>query len=402
MRARNLVRAFQELGCSVTVFTPRSAENGIAPPGAIAIRWIDLERIGKQVGLDRFTQVTRSLGHSEGLRENIFRSLARRFVIPDLYAPWIPLALFRARRAVKEAAVVVSTGAPSSHVVARLLSRGKIWIADINDLWWKNPHADHGSARDWLDRHFERRVLGRANALTTVNGVMKSELRTRFDLPVMSLYSGYEPDDFEPEVEERDNVEATAELVFAGTLYPAFDTAPILEGIARGKQEGWLRADALQVVFVGGGSWRATVEAERRGVSEFVVALPRMQRQELLSRLSRASALILPLYERDPYSLPMRFFEYVGSGRPIVAVGPQHRLAARLVIDNGLGVGASDPGEFVDFLRRLASSQVAVSPERRSRERFSCREMVPRLRRLLADVQSRPILLAISIAATGS
>jgi hypothetical protein len=237
----------------------------------------------------------------------------------------------------------------------------------------------------------KKRVQGRATAQKTQNNDKSAQVQRRVGGPGMPLYSGYEPDEF---VQDPEGVVEDAtplrELLFAGTLYPAFDLAPILDGLARANGEGWLSPDDLRVTFVGGGSWRAAVEAERRHVSEYVAAMPTIDRQELLRRLPRASALILPLYDIDPYSLPMRFFEYVGSGRPIIAVGPPSRLPARLVREHGLGLVASNGSEFAGVLQRVANDDLEVFTDRQERVRFSRRQMAPRLEQLLVDVAAVP------------
>ena len=75
-------------------------------------------------------------------------------------------------------------------------------------------------------------------------------------------------------------------------------------------------------------------------------------RADLLRRLVEADALLLPsLYETDRNALPMKLFEYVGAGRPVIVFGAGDHLAARLVADNGLGVVVRDAPALEQCLR---------------------------------------------------
>src|SRR5207253_6868082 len=107
---------------------------------------------------------------------------------------------------------------------------------------------------------------------------------------------------------------APVEDLFGGTLSPGFNLGPLFAGMAAGRDEGWLTEKSLRVRFVGRLTERAEAEAERWGLSQYVEASAVIPRGELLAELVNADALLLPLYDEDPYSLPMRFFDYVGAG----------------------------------------------------------------------------------------
>ena len=56
-----------------------------------------------------------------------------------------------------------------------------------------------------------------------------------------------------------------------------------------------------------------------------------------------ADALLLPsLHDTDRNALPMKLFEYIGAGRPIIVFGPGEHLAASLVADHGFGLVLPD------------------------------------------------------------
>jgi hypothetical protein len=350
IRARNLVRNLQRLGHTVQVVTARDGRPVDTPPEAHAVPWPDIERLAKRLvrsGTARSEVTVRPARRSE----KFLKLLAVRLLVPDLRAPWIPAATASARRRAAESQVVLSTGGASAHVVARLVRGGRPWIADINDLWWRNPHNRVGSLRKWVDFRTEAGIIRSATALVVPNDARAGEILDRFGRAATTIPTGFDPAEFEfsddaPEAARR-------EIVFAGTLYPDFKLALLFDAIAKGRTAHEWSPAMVRVVFIGTGAGRALAEASAWGVDEFVEGAAPIPRPELLTRLMAADVLLLPLYSSDETSLPMRFFDFVGAGRPIIAVGPDARPAARLIRRHALGVVCSSVDDLVSVLDRL-------------------------------------------------
>jgi glycosyltransferase involved in cell wall biosynthesis len=161
-------------------------------------------------------------------------------------------------------------------------------------------------------------------------------------------------------------------ILYAGTLYERFDLEPLYRGLATERAAGTITPETLGLRFVGRLNDRVLVEANAHGVADFFAVSGPVVRAEILSLMSKATALLLPLYEEDPYSLPMKFYEYVGAGRPIVALGPPDRFAARLVEEHALGAVLSSAEDVGTLLKRLALDPNALAaPTRAAREQFT-------------------------------
>jgi len=356
VRARAIARCLSDSGHSVTVIcadAPNHVHPGAQEVQVLRTRWPDLVDLGKRLGLRR-TSLGRPRLREGQAQPSLLRRLEARLVVPDSYVSWIPGALRAARQVLRPDTVLVSTAPLSGHIVSRRIE-GHGWIADINDLWWKNPHRTAGVVRSHIDQALEHYCLDAASIITTVNDVMADELRRRYSQPVRAIMSGFDPHDFPVTGPPPDN--NPRELLFAGHYYPGFDLGPLFRAVGEARQEGWLHPSDLVVRFVGGASDAAELVAERSGVTEYCSFEPPVERQQLLRRLSGADALLLPLYDNDPYSLPSRLFEYVGARRPIVAVGPADRLPARIVSEHRLGCVASTVAEVKAVLRDLVGER---------------------------------------------
>ncbi|HZV26985.1 MAG TPA: hypothetical protein VFG00_11920, partial [Acidothermaceae bacterium] len=117
--------------------------------------------------------------------------------------------------------------------------------------------------------------------------------------------------------------------------------------------------------------------------------------RESLAEQRRADILLLLLWN-DPREVGVytgKLFDYVGAGRPILAIGTEHGVAAELIRLRGLGVAAADPLAIAIALRqwideKREAGQVAALPES-TKAGLSRDEQFARVDDLLHDLRSR-------------
>lgn len=357
MRSRGLVLALGSLGYRVTVVCGMPYGRRAADAPGIDVHstpWLDYDGLVRRVGATVGRQAVGD-GKTAG------RALISRVVPPDRYLTWVPGAAIAARRLLHPGSIILSTSAKSAHLVGHLVARGRPWIADLNDPWVHNPHMPAGPIRAKVDRRLEALGIGAATHITTVTPPLRDALATRFgDERVTTLMSGFDP------LESRHfGASATVErglLLYVGTLYDRLDLTPLFSGVAEARRLGTLSANGVRFRFVGRLNERVMREAAAHGVEEFFEVSGPVARSEVLAMMAAADALILPVYDGDPYSLPMKFFEYLGAGRPIVALGPPDRLGARMVVENDLGTVVSSSHGARDLVEQLSQSPEPLAP----------------------------------------
>lgn len=350
IRTRGLCRALVELGydvdvvCGMPLGTMPAALDGVA---VHTTRWVDLDGV-----------LARVLPGEYGARDQFpGRAFVSRLFPPDRYLSWIPEAAKRARRLAGPESVVLSTSAKSAHLAARAVGARR-WLADLNDPWVGNPHMPAGPIGDAIHRRLERSSLGYAEHITAVTPPLRDLLAEQYGPSrVSTLMSGFEPMTTAATTPDRSG---TAVVLYAGTLYEKFDLTPLYQGVAVARDAGDVTADQLRFRFVGRLNERVRRESSAHGVEEFFHVSPPVSREDVLAMMAEATALLLPLYQDDPYSLPMKFFEYVGSGRPIVAIGPAERFAAQLVADNGFGLVASGAEDARSLVVRVVADPAGL------------------------------------------
>jgi glycosyltransferase involved in cell wall biosynthesis len=155
--------------------------------------------------------------------------------------------------------------------------------------------------------------------------------------------------------------------------------------MAAGVAGGWLGEHDLRVRFIGRLNERVAEEAEQWGLGSLVETSAVIPRSDLLAALVAADALLLPLYEDDPYSLPMKFFDYVGAGRPIVALGPPDRVGAQLIRSHRLGVVVSNVSDAGATLRGLLDRTTELATPT-DRDAFTWERSIDRLESVIETV----------------
>jgi hypothetical protein len=387
VRARAMARGLRDIGRAVTVVcasTPGQDPRGDDGIEVVPVPWLDVEARARRVGLEVGALATvREPGGAA--RTGLAREVVSRVTVPDRYVIWVPGAIVGAAQRGRDHGVVMSTGPVSAHLVTRAVRGRRPWLADCNDFWACNPHRTNGRIRDAVDVTLESATLRAATHLTTVNDEIRDELRRRHGKPVTTLRSGFDPAEFPRPRPARDS--GPVELLSAGTLYPDHDLGGLLHAVARGRRAGRLGPERLRVTFLGRLGHRAVLEAERHGVADMVTAGEPIPRPALLQRMADADVLLLLVHDNEPNALPMRFFEYVGVGRPILLLGGRDHLVARHVTEHSLGRVVDDPVELETLLPAIADRRAALpAPDPSAREPFTWQATMTRLAAIVDEL----------------
>lgn len=313
-------------------------------------------------------------------RIGLFRTLARWIFVPDAYLGWT----YPARRFARGLAqgsrfdAVITTSSPdSAHLIGRALktSFGIPWIADFRDPWVRRlSYAAPTPLHDRWQRTLEARCIEAADAV-----IVTSE-RTRADflhrLPATAaekitvVTNGYDEGDFEAarRLLERTPDSPTrweAEILHAGQLNPDRPIGPFLAGLRRFLDNDEARPE-LRVLFLGGHYDRDVAEVRAHGLEDRVVFRGNVGHTESVAALLRARVLLLLENDSDrgELILPGKVFEYLRSGRPILAVVPPEGAAAQMVrsMDAGWIADPRRPETIAEGLDRLLAGPPAERP----------------------------------------
>ena len=330
VRWRHLLRELPRHGWQITECSPRvglTADDSSTDPrrAALAARRARLMAAAGRV----VDPLTRLVGiKPEALAPNNLWSLTGRRLVRETVARANP-------------DVVVATIPPPSALFASAREvQGIPLVADVRDLWAGNPYYDRGSA---LMAHLQGHGLEHAAATVTVSDGCRDrllELHPGLDGRVHVLPNGFDPQLIgrrHPPTEH----DGPRRFVFAGSLYGEHTAEAIVQALALPSLRG--RA-SLRLVGVVDPRTRAAIAATPEAA---VTTEPPVSWDDAIAHVLEADAAVAittPATGGD-MALPIKMFEALALGRPVLALARPGSDLARLLQRLGQDAGLAAPGD---------------------------------------------------------
>jgi glycosyltransferase involved in cell wall biosynthesis len=264
--------------------------------------------------------------------------LDRHLLIPDSALLWCPRAILAGLVAHRKRPfdLIYATGEPySCYLTARILAKltGLAYVLDMRDPWTLAPYRSvrHSWWRRGLEKAMEVWVLRACAVCIFANHALDlyAETFPAWAAKLRYLPNGYDEPDFEdvaPRVFERFTIVHTGTFLEGYRTPDAFLAA--LAGLVAERPD--LRS-ALQVLFVGKVGFESGV-IERLGLRDIVRQVGYVPHRQSLSYLLGADLLLL-VGGHHAWEETGKVFEYMATGRPILAAVHPEGGAARVVRD---------------------------------------------------------------------
>ncbi len=369
-RPAAMAKWLRRLGHRVTVLTTSAYGTGYNPADEDVVRTIDLQRLRARLhGHDRVDALFDSDTYSGRPH-----ALSKVLVPEPLVAAWAPFArshALRLNRRERFDCVITSSPPESAHAVGQALSRrGVAWVADLRDAWTFEPLRPPfpTALQRRLDERLERRWLRSADAVVCVSRPVADDLRERLGIEPQLVPNGWDPDLVDPDADGQTGGLLDPErvsLVYTGRFgsYGRDPTALVraLGELARTAPE---IASRIELV-VAGPLTEAEAELLRADVSPArIVVAGSLPRERALALQRAADALLLLASPQRTQLLNFKLFEYLASGRPILALAAGTEAGRVVEETGGATVPADDVAAIVGALRSLAASELqAPEPE---------------------------------------
>ncbi|MHB1688560.1 MAG: glycosyltransferase [Ignavibacteriaceae bacterium] len=311
------------------------------------------------VASETISTTNKSLTHriSIWIRMNLF--------IPDARIGWYFHAVKDGMKLFREEKVdaVVSIGPPhTAHIVGLSLSK-KLHVPHVpvfidpwvNIVYYKN--FKRSKLTLLIDNYLERKVLQNSAASVFVTETMKEDYEKKYNFlkdKSHVLYWGYNEDDFEnliPTVSKEETI------VHAGNIFdfqniPAF-WKRIKEEIDKGRN--------LKLKFIGTVSPAIMQSIEAAGIKEETEYAGFLPYKKMLEELNKASYLLVCATE--PRHVPGKLFEYLRTGKPVIAFGDDNDEVKNILEKTNAGMMfrySEDGGEFFNNTHSFRTDITAV------------------------------------------
>ncbi|HKS27266.1 MAG TPA: glycosyltransferase [Pyrinomonadaceae bacterium] len=361
---------------------PRTLPLEIPEERVVYTRWLNVRKPVEVVSKDAPSAVksgekaaVRQSGLGSALKSGVRFALRTFVYFPDANIGWFPYAVRSAAHFLKDwrpDIILASSPPPSTLLVARHLAKKYRvpWVADLRDLWVDHQYYDQPRLRERVERRLERSVLGSAAGLVTVSEPLAATLRTKYKREPVIVMNGFDPSDYPVRDERTSSANEPVRILYTGVVYEGRqDPSPLFAAL---KELGG-EMKKVEVAFYGSFLQRVRELVDEHGVEQVVEVNDPVPYRQSLRMQTEADVLLLLLWN-DPEHKGVytgKLFEYIGAGRPILAVGPSGDVAAELIESRGLGLVTSDVNQIAERLREWIKEKQA-----RGRIAFSVRQKV--------------------------
>jgi glycosyltransferase involved in cell wall biosynthesis len=352
------VKYLPQFGWDPVIYTPENGEIPVVdnsllkdvPEGVTILKtpiWEPYEWYKKFVGVGKSEKINTGFlteKKKPGLAEKIAVWIRGNLFIPDARRYWIKPSVKFLLAYLKEnpVDVIVSTGPPHSmHMIALKVTQqtGIKWLADFRDPWTNIDYYKDlmlSASADKLHHKMEKDVVTKADAVVVIGNTMKQEFESQFNRKIHVITNGYDTTDF-PVNQASTNKDFV--IAHVGTLVRTRNPLALWEAInSLGKNENDLKKH-LRLRLTGKvdiSVKKSIADSELEDVTDYIDYL---SHDKVVLEQMNATILLLVLND-TPNSkgiLTGKLFEYMASGRPILAIGPVDGDAAAILKESGSG-----------------------------------------------------------------
>jgi glycosyltransferase involved in cell wall biosynthesis len=356
------VKYLPQLGWQPYVFTPENPSFDIKDPSLLKHVPEEAEVIHFPIWepYDAFFKISKMFGGASSNKptsvagskkksalQRVSTWIRGNFFIPDPRLFWVrpSVEFLEDFLASNNITNIITTGPPHSmHLIGlKLKDRNPklTWIADFRDPWSEWGFLDSLSLTSFArNRHrkLESKVLRAADHVVTITPFYVRHFeRLGQRNKVNLLTNGFDQDDFKNIVYSKSDQFIIRHV---GIINERCDPRPFMNALGEWYNANPEAAGNVKIEFIGEihPEFRKFVKDSPtlEKISDFPGSMPH---SELMNRYGSSSLLLLVLtgYKDAEGYMPGKLFEYIATGLPILAVGPEDGDAANLLRESGAG-----------------------------------------------------------------
>ncbi|MBQ8223216.1 MAG: glycosyltransferase family 4 protein [Bacteroidales bacterium] len=334
-------------------------------------------------------------------KENVSVWLRGNLFIPDARCWWIRPSVRFLKKYLEKNSVdaIISTGPPHSlHLIAKKLhKRFNIpWIADFRDPWTDiDFFSELKLTNRSLKKHhrLQHQVLTEANKVVTVGWDWAKGLESHGAKDVAVITNGY---DFSID-EKSEEIELSKEFTMShvGIVGAARNAVVFWEALGELIKDNSLDgfSKLLKIKLIGQVDNSVVESIKKNNLESNVDIIPYIPHEKVIKEQCSSQVLLL-FVNNSPNAkgiLTGKIFEYMASGRPILAIGPKDGDTA-IILDKtqtGVIVDFYDKEEMkktiIDLFNKFKENQL-VTKKNESVEKYSRRALAKEYAQLIENI----------------
>jgi hypothetical protein len=325
----------------------------------IATSWIDVNTPAIFLsGMKKSSIAISGFPRASGVKKLLIDSYKNIVHFPDAQIGWLWAAEKAASEIIEQQRpdLIYASASPyTSLLVASRLSKkyGIPWFGELRDLWMDNHNIYRPWLRQKMEAILERSVLSSAKGLVSVSEQLVETLSNRYKMPTKIIKNGYDESDYEDITQDfPEKNRNKIQISYMGSIYEGKqDPSVIFEAIGKLGQE----KKYFFINFYGRYNKNIISLAQKYDIEDQIKVHEVVNFKESL-RIQKNSDILLLLTWDSPSDYGVytgKFFEYLASKRPIIALGNVKNVALNYVAQNDIGYAGNQVKEIVDYLQNM-------------------------------------------------
>lgn len=279
----------------------------------------------------------------QSFSERISLWIRGNLFIPDARVLWVKPSVIYLQKYIRENDIntIITTGPPHSvHLIGfHLKKKTKVnWIADFRDPWTTIGYQKSLKLSSFAaskHKKLEKEVLTYADEIIVTSKSTKLEFAEITSKPIRVITNGYDL-----ETVEKQKVDNKFSISHIGSLLSERNPKILWQTLAELINEIPTFKNDLELKLIGTVSDTVLQSIEENSLTPFLHNLGYVSHAEAIAAQRRSQVLLLLEIDSPETKaiIPGKLFEYMVSGRPILALGPQGADFADIIKETNTGI----------------------------------------------------------------
>ncbi len=297
--------------------------------------------------------------NKQSLFDKIALWIRGNLFIPDARVLWVKPSVSYLKKYILDNGIdtVITTGPPHSlHLIGlKLKSQLPVrWIADFRDPWITIGYHDKLKlSSSAMGKHviLESKVLNSADEILVTSKSTKLEFQKKTTKPIHVITNGYDIENV-----SKQELDKSFSLAHIGSFLSERNPYLLWQCLSELVKEISGFSEHLEIKLIGTVSNDILETIQSYNLKDFVNHMGYVSHQEALIQQRKSQLLLLiEINSKNTISIiPGKLFEYMASGRPIVAIGP-------LGSDFSEIIKQTNTGTFFDYSQKVELKSVVLN-----------------------------------------
>lgn len=212
------------------------------------------------------------------------------------------------------------------------------WIADLRDSW--NVQTLSSPRKQKLIASQELKLCKDAHQVVTVSGEIASRLESLISKKVHVVENGFDELTDQSTHNRKDDIFS---ILYGGSIAVSRqDPLPLLKALKQCIEDDKIRRDSFELRFLGSPKDSIPKQYFKQFEVVPICFLPRVSRKEALRQMNDSSLLWVIPHPHEKGVLTGKIFDYLSTGRPIIAVPDDKGEINQLLNQTKAGYNLSD------------------------------------------------------------